>query len=195
MMTEQAAPGVILAVWTSSGEGSKLIRVGEALMGRPAVANHVAVVTHQDTLQRWMGIEGKPGGVGPVDVTHWLTDSRTRGNYAQVAHMQQDPGWDTQCQTFLASCAKSLGIQYDWTGIAEDTCNALHLTDMKEAIDHLWRWPSEGNTLPGHVVCSSLAAALYKQMGWAHPGIGVERDVTPADWWDWSDKQAWQPAR
>jgi hypothetical protein len=51
-----AAPGDVLAVWTGSGLIQNLIRVGEALLGKPAVANHVVVVTHRDPKGRWMGI-------------------------------------------------------------------------------------------------------------------------------------------
>jgi len=47
--------------------------------------------------------------------------------------------------------------------------------------------------LPGHVVCSSLAAMLYDlpQVGYAHPDLGQERKCEPADWWNWSDEQLW----
>jgi hypothetical protein len=48
MTTLPAVPGDVLAVWTDSSLWSDLIRVGEALHGLPAVANHVAIVTHQD---------------------------------------------------------------------------------------------------------------------------------------------------
>jgi hypothetical protein len=178
---------VVLAVWTSGSFTADMIRVAEALEGRPAVANHVAVITHQDQLGRWMGIEGRPGGVGPVDCTPWLTDPRTRGNSAQPR-----PGGQQAVAAFLASCAKSLGIAYDWVGIAEDGLDALHLHDLSTAIDPLWRWPSHGGLLPGHVVCSSLAAMLHEQAGWPHPDLGHERTCEPADWWDWSDRQLWR---
>lgn len=188
MANVQVAPGVVLAVWTSSSLESDMIRVAEALEGRPAVANHVAVVTHQDQKARWIGIQGQPGGVGLVDCTPWLSDSRTRSNYAQPR--ADDHG---QLNTLLGSCAKSLGVAYDWVGIAEDACDALHLTDLSDAIDPLWRWPSDRDIMPGHVVCSSLAAMLYDlpEVGWAHPDLGTERHCEPADWWNWSDRQAW----
>lgn len=69
----------------------------------------------------------------------------------------------------------------------------LHITDLSQGIDHLWRWPSDHNLLPGHVVCSSLAAMLYDLPGvnWAHPDLGNERLCEPADWWKWSNAQAW----
>ena len=76
MTTLTAAPGDVLAVWSSTSLTGDLIRVGEALRGLPAVANHVAIVTHQDQKGRWIGIQGQPGGVGLVDCTNWLGDSR-----------------------------------------------------------------------------------------------------------------------
>ena len=184
-----AARGDVLAVWTGNGPIQDLIRVGEALQGKPAVANHVIVVTHQDQAGRWIGIQGQPGGVGPVDCTPFLSDGRTKSN-----HAQPKPDDHGQLTSFLASAAKSLGISYDWVGIAEDALDALQVHDLSELIDPLWRWPSQHNLLPGHVVCSSLAAMLYDlpSVDWAHPDLGDERDCEPADWWQWSLDQGWQ---
>ena len=183
-----AAPGDVLAVWTGQGLVQDLIRVGEALDGKPAVANHVVIVTHQDRLGRWMGIQGQPGGVGLTDCTPYLSDVRTMSNHAEPR-----PDDSGQLAAFLASAAKSLGIAYDWVGIAEDTLDALHATDLSALIDPLWRWPADRNLLPGHVVCSSLAAMLYDlpAVGWAHPDLGAERRCEPADWWQWSQARGW----
>jgi hypothetical protein len=188
-----AAPGDVLAVWTGQGLGEDLIRVAEALDGEPAVANHVVVVTHQDQLGRWIGIQGQPGGVGLADCTPYLSDCRTMSN-----HDQPKPDDHGQLAAFLASAARSLGIAYDWVGIAEDGLDALHAEDLSALIDPLWRWPSDHGLLPGHVVCSSLAAMLYDlpTVGWPHPDLGDERRCEPANWWEWSDARAWnaQPA-
>jgi hypothetical protein len=186
-----AAPGDVLAVWTGQGVAQDLIRVGEALQGKPAVANHVILITHQDRVGRWMGIQGQPGGVGPVDCTPFLHDPRTESN-----HAEPKPNDRGQLATLLASAAKSLGLAYDWVGIAQDTLDALHLEDLSAVIDPLWRWPSNHNLLPGHVVCSSLAAMLYDlpAVGWAHPDLGAERVCEPADWWRWSMARAWAGA-
>jgi len=186
MAARPAAPGDVLAVWTSSSVEADLIRVGEALQGKPAVANHVIGITHQDAKGRWMGIQGQPGGVGLVDCTPFLSDSRTRSNHAQP----RDPAG---LPAFLAGTAKSMGIGYDWVGIAEDADEALHAADLAAAIDHLWRWPANHGLLPGHVVCSSLFAMLYglPAVGWAHPDLGTERKCEPADWWDWNDRALW----
>jgi hypothetical protein len=47
-----AAPGDVLAVWTGQNLTQDLIRVGEALEGKPAVANHVVIITHRDQVAR-----------------------------------------------------------------------------------------------------------------------------------------------
>jgi len=188
MATLPAAAGDVLAIWSSDSLGADLIRFGELLQGKPAIANHVVIITHQDQVGRWMGIQGQPGGVGPVDCTPFLSDDRTRSNH-------DEPKLDDRGQlaTFLASAAKSLGIAYDWVGIAEDALDALQVADLSAAIDPLWRWPANHNLLPGHVVCSSLAAMLYDlpSVGWAHPDLGAERRCEPADWWQWSQDRAW----
>ena len=186
MNTLAAAPGDVLAVWTGDDVIQDAIRLGEQLSGKPAIANHVIIVTHQDQLNRWMGIQGQPGGVGPVDVTPFLSDSRTRSN-----HDQPRPDDHDQLGSFLASAAKSLGIAYDWVGIAEDALDALHIEDLSAVIAPLWR--SDPTLLPGHVVCSSLAAMLYDlpTIAWAHPDLGTERICEPADWWRWSDTSSW----
>ncbi len=191
MTSLPAAPGDVLAVWTGQSLPDDLIRVGEALQGKPAVANHVVVITHQDQVGRWMGIQGQPGGVGPVDCTPFLSDARTMSN-----HAEPKPNDHQQLATMLASCVKSLGISYDWVGIAQDTLDALHVEDLSAMIDPLWRWPSNNNLLPGHVVCSSLAAMLYDlpAVGWAHPDLGTERTCEPADWWRWSEARSWATA-
>jgi hypothetical protein len=184
-----AAPGDVLAVWTGSGLVQNFIRVGEALLGKPAVANHVVVITHRDAKGRWMGIQGQPGGVGLVDCTPYLSDSRTMSN-----HDQPKPDDHGQLASFLASAARSLGIAYDWVGIAEDALDACHADDLSRLINPLWQWPSNHSLMPGHVVCSSLAAMLYDlpSVGWAHPDLGTERECEPADWWQWSQSQEWR---
>lgn len=186
-----AAPGDILAVWTSSSWTSNWIRVGYAIRGKPSVANHVVILTHRDKFGRWMGIQGQPGGVGLVDCTHWLNDSRTRSN-----HDQPKPNYRGQLKAFLASCAQSIGIRYDWVGIAEDGLGDINVRDLSQYTDALWERQVKGGHLPGEVVCSSLAAALYElpQVNWAHPDLGTERACQPGDWWDWSDKRLWLEA-
>jgi malonyl CoA-acyl carrier protein transacylase len=89
----------------------------------------------------------------------------TRSNHAQPRKNTQSGG---QLDTFLADAAKTLGLRYDWVGIAEDTFNACGLHDLSDIIDPIYRWPTRNNELPGAVVCSSLAAMLYDKVGWSH---------------------------
>lgn len=192
MSSTLARPGVVLAVWTSSSMPANLIRAGEALMGKPAIANHVILVTHTDAKGRWIGIQGQPGGVGLVDCTRFLADPHTRGNYDQVSAMATSrPAFATELTTYLASCAASLGIGYDWVGIAEDTAAALRLSILRDALNRVYAWPAPHGQMPGEVVCSSLADWQYENTGWPHPGAGSERLCDPADWWDWSDRRLW----
>jgi len=125
----------------------------------------------------------RPGRLHPVPIR--------RADPVQQRPAQADD--HAQLATFLASAAKSLGIAYDWVAIGEDALQALQVQDLSKEIDPLWRWPSDHNLLPGHVVCSSLAAMLYDlpAVGWAHPDLGEERQCAPADWWQWSNAQSW----
>lgn len=182
----EVAAGDVLAVFNSPGLGGRIIRFGQWLQSKSSIADHVVIATHQDQLGRWIGIEGRPTGVGVCDLSRYLTDLRTRSNHDQPR--LTDTG---QLETLLASCAKSLGIAYDWVAITEDALAALHIHDLAEEIDHLWRWSVNGE-LPGHVVCSSLAAKLYAIVGWGHPAHNVERTCEPADWWAWSNSRAWE---
>lgn len=185
-----AGPGDVLAVY-GGGLAGDIIRIGETILNKGGNSAHVVVVTHQDVKGRWMGIQGQPGGVGLVDCTSFLNDSRTRSNHAQPR-----AAGDDQETVFLAACAKSLGIGYDWVGIAEDADEVLHVPDLSAELNRLWAWPANKNVLPGHVVCSSLAAMLYDlpAVNWAHPDLGTERVCMPGDWWMWSDNQQWKTA-
>lgn len=182
----QPQPGVVIAV-VGSGLAGYLVGVGQAIAGKPSLGTHVVGVTHQDAKGRWMGIEGRPGGVGLVDCTPYLADSRARSNY-----LQPKPDDHGQLAAFLAGAAKSLGIGYDWAGIAGDIADTV-APDLSADIDHLWRWPTYKGQLPGHVVCSSLFAALYDlpQVGWQHPDLGKERMCLPEAWWNWCDGELW----
>lgn len=183
------APGDIVAVLGSRGTFSKLIRFAAWLQRKPDHIDHVVIVTHQDAHGRWIGISGQPGGVAMCDVSRYLRDPLTNTN-----HDQPRPDDKGQNAAFLASCAQSLGVSYDWVAVVGDTLNAFHLADLSNELERLWRWPTTSNELPGHVVCSSLAAMLYEHVGWAHPDLGSERVCLPADWAAWNEHQAWHDA-
>mgnify|MGYP001798729797 CR=1 FL=1 len=129
MTVTAASPGDVLAVWTGQSCASRLIRLGAALEGKPAIANHVVILTHQDQLGRWIGIEGRPGGVGPVDATWYLSDSRTRSNHLQTGADDKGP-----LPASLRSCPQVLGIAYDWVGSGEGALDARAPVDRSAVI-------------------------------------------------------------
>ena len=186
MSTLPAAPGDVLAV-VGGGIAGSIIRFGEWVAGKPDKAGHVVGITHQDARGRWIGIQGEPGGVNLVDCTPFLNDSRTRSNHGQPRANDKN-----QLTVYLASAAKSLGLKYDWAGIAADVGDVFS-KDLAADIEHLWQWPSDKNLMPGEVVCSSLFAMLYSltPVSWKHPGLGAERMCEPADWWAFNDGQLW----
>jgi hypothetical protein len=195
-MTVRAAPGVILAVSTGTGPIENLIRAGEALEGKEAVANHVILVTHADVKGRWIGIQGQPGGVGLVDCTPFMSSPWARDNYAQIEAMAPQAGFPAQLTMFLASCAASLHVGYDWAGIGEDVAGALHLNDVSSLVSRIYQWDVPGGRMPGDFVCSSLAWWQYDHVGWAHPdpAPGQGETCEPADWWAWCDQELWTAA-
>lgn len=189
-MTLEVGPGDVLAVLSSDDIFSHLIRFAARLRGKPNLVDHCVVVTHQDMHGRWIGIEADAKGVHLCDVTRYLNDPHTRTN-----HLQPRPNGNGQLQQFLDACQRAIGTPYDWAAVVRDAAEAFGLDHLSDAVDHVWHWPTADEQWPGHVVCSSLAAALYRVVGWAHPADDEERLCEPADWWRWSDTQAWNEVR
>lgn len=157
-------PGDVLLV-RSPGWAAKLIRVGAALRGEPELDNHVAVVHHTDEHGILWVLEGRPGGVGWRQASDYLASPYTVSNAAQ-------PKTADQRKTICAGALAMIGTPYDWAGIAADAAAAV---DLSALFHPAW----DGGKVPGHVVCSSLAAWLYQKAGLAGP---EGREVTPADW-------------
>ena len=164
-MTPQ--PGDILAV-RSPGTAARLIRFGAALRelvtgnAEPNMDNHIAVAHHTDKAGTLWCLEGRPGGVGWRDARDYLASPWTVSNVGQ-------PKTDEQRKTVTDGAVAMIGTAYDWEGIAADAALAIGL-DFR---------PRFGQ-VPGHVVCSSLAAWLYGKAGLAKPD--GDREVSPADW-------------
>jgi hypothetical protein len=83
-----------------------------------------------------------------------------------------------------------LGTPYDWEAIVVDGIDVL--PGLGQALHRLpWDRNILDQTVPGHVVCSSLAAWAYQRVGLAEPSIADWRYVTPADWADFIARKAW----
>lgn len=170
-------PGDVLVTRSNSIPGA-LIRLGAALRGQPNLSSHVAVVHHTDKAGTIWCIEGRPGGVGWRDATDYLNSRWTITNAGQ-------PKNDAQRLLVTGTIRAALGTPYDWEGIAADAAAALHLPD-------LWAEKWDG-AVPGHVVCSSLAAWAYSTAGLAHPAYTDLPRTTPADWDQFLITRGWAP--
>lgn len=162
-------PGDLLLVRTG-GLAGRLIRLGAALRDQVNLDNHVAVVHHVDQSGTVWAVEGRPGGVGWVDASHYL-NSRWGLNNAR-----QDKT-DEQREAIAKVVVGMLGTPYDWEGIVADAMTAIDA-------QALWGQDWHGQGAPGHVVCSSLAAYAYDKVGLAWPREHSVRMTTPADWED-----------
>jgi hypothetical protein len=156
-------PGDLLVV-RSPGIAGRLIRFGAALLDKPNLSNHVAIVHHYDKAGVLWVIEGRPGGVGWRQADDYLKSPWTVNNSGQYKTQPQR-------DMITAGAVALLGTPYDWAAIADDAVDSLHLADL---------WKPQFGTVPGQVVCSSLAAWLYAKAALDHPSGG--RNVSPGDW-------------
>lgn len=176
MSVETVDVGDVLVIRTG-GWGAALIRLGAWLAHEPDQWNHVAVVHHKDSAGVWWGIEGRPGGVGWVDVRGYLNDKRTISNAAQ-------PRTPAQRLMVTSTVQQMLGTEYDWVGIGADACADLSLPAL---FAQDWK----GGGAPLHVVCSSLAAYAQRKAGLHYPLIHPDRFCQPDDWAAFIEKAAW----
>lgn len=173
-MTAAVQPGdVILA--RSGGLAAAMIRLGAALRDQSNLSSHVAVVHHADPHGTVWCVEGRPGGVGWRDASAYLVSPWVLTNAGQ-------PKTAGQRAAVCATMQAMLGTAYDWEAIAADAASDLHL-------DTAWL-PGWHGTVPGHVVCSSLAAYAYGKAGLGCPAGG--RTVQPSDWDQFILTRGWE---
>jgi hypothetical protein len=180
------APGDVWAV-DAPGFGRIPIILGSWLTGHPAPTDHVVTVHHQDKNGVWWGIEGRPSGVGWVDMSSYFA---TRAQLRAARGNVRQPRTDAQRAAVCKLMEGLLGTSYDWVGgIVADFDTALHAGELAKLIDHWWGWDN-GAAQPAHVVCSSAAAWAYRNLGLVSPPVGNAELVTPADWWRFNGQ--WQ---
>ncbi len=170
------APGDVICTRNPRGWMARFIRLGAALQDKPNLVNHVIVVHHRDPKGVLWGLEGRPGGVGPIALTKRVLEQ------PYVISNSEQPKTEEQRFLVAKSVEKLTGAPYDWGGIALDGLDAL-------GVD-LWdnRWGPEP---PGHVVCSSLADWSYDVVGLPSPGDRFDRTVTPGDWAKFIVEKEW----
>jgi hypothetical protein len=170
MIHQTPKPGDVIAV-RNTGFASAAIRLGAALRGVPNLANHIAVVHHTDAKGTLWVLEGRPGGVGWQDASRYLNSPWSESNVLQSKT-------DAQRTAVTKGALALIGTPYDWAGIVADGAADLNLSK-------LWHPAFNKGPLPGHVVCSSLAAYLYDQAGLDCPKDG--RECQPGDWTEFID--------
>ena len=169
--------GDVLVI-TGTSVTSKLIEIGEVAAGLPA-ASHVAGMHHWDAHGTPWGLEGRPGGVGWVDLRGYLRDSRTVTNYAQ-------PKTPDQRKQLAALSQVLFGTDYDWAGgILADAWRDLGGKDMFTPD------PATG-AVPMHVVCSSFWAWVYAHLRLPGPRPGDWRTTEPGDWTAFIERAGWR---
>lgn len=168
-------PGDVVCVRSPSKVFGPLIRFGAWLRHKPDTVDHVAIAHHRDDNGTLWAIEGRPGGVGWIDLA--VYDNRwALSNVAQ-------PKTDEQREEICAAAVGLLGTPYDWPAIAADAAAAI-------GVDRLWRLSDYGDKAPGHVVCSSLAAWIYRKVDLAEP-CGPTVTCEPCDWAAWILARGW----
>lgn len=170
-------PGDVVAV-RGAGFTAAMIRFGAVLLGKPNLSNHVAIFDHWTGKIPWF-IEGRPGGVGWRDGRDYLASGWTIANTEQ-------PKTAMQRSAVLSAMQAALKVPYDWDAIAKDAADAVHLPGLFASE----KW---GTAVPGHVVCSSLAAWGYARNGLAYPKAHGDdpAETTPGDWDEFILTEAW----
>jgi cell wall-associated NlpC family hydrolase len=179
MTTTPIGVADVLAVRTG-GIGGWLIRLGAQLRGLPCGINHIVIAHHVNEQGRWIGLEGRPGGVGWVDMTNYLRSPATVDN-------REQPKTEGQRYLVAKAAERLIGTAYDWQAIGEDA-----LVDLGVPLAHIdWSGPNP----PLHVICSSFAEWAYRQVGLDRPEPSQgEALVQPGDWAAFDLAKAWNVA-
>lgn len=176
MRAHQVDVGDVVCTRNPKGWPARMIRLGAALMDKPNGVNHVIVVHHKDDAGVLWGVEGRPGGVGWVDMRKALRSPYTVTNAEQ-------PKTDEQRIEIAHVAEGLLGTPYDWVGIVQDGMAAI-------GAPRLWAATVKGE-VPAHIVCSSLADWVYDKVGLPSPGAKFDRNVSPADWARFITERGW----
>lgn len=159
----------------SPGIAGWLIRFGAALGGNPPHTNHVAFVHHVKNGVVW-GIEGRPSGVGWVEMARYFTGPLAKYTMTNWRQPKSTKERDKVCRLLEGA----LGAEYDWVSIAEDVLQDLaDRREFPKLMDHWWR---DAQGTEAHYVCSTLGAYAYNHADLPGPNYTVEKNIQPYDW-------------
>lgn len=169
-MITGVGPGDVMATH-SPGLAGELIRFGSALLDEDNIANHIAVLDHQDAKGTWWALEGRPGGVGWRDATAYLNSPYTITNRNQ-------PKTEFQRGAICSWMRRLINTSYDWDAIVGDGLRDLHLPPIPDP----WAEKTTTGEVSGHVVCSSAAVFAYVQAQIPGPAQADAAHIEPSDW-------------
>lgn len=171
-------PGDVICTRNSKGATARLIRFGAAFLDRPNTVNHVIIAHHIDDHGTFWGIEGRPGGVGWIDLRR-----ATGKNRPYTTANTEQPKTPAQRLAVVEASEGLLGTAYDWFGVALAAMNSI-------GVETIWdHFGADGP--PTHVVCSAFADYVYDYVGLDSPGEKMGRTVTPGDWARFIIERGW----
>ncbi len=185
-------PGDVLAVDASKGLGIlsggwwiKFRNWLNLMPKRSRFVDHIVVVHHRDDAGVLWGIEGRPSSVGWVDCALYVDAGKL------VVDNRYQPKTDAQRKLVCDVAKEMLGTPYDWEAIftlGTETTYINQYWNKLLARHMIPEWNKD--EVPGHVICSSLAALAYRKSGLDHPwdSTGGLRFVDPEDWSEWCFK-------
>jgi hypothetical protein len=138
---------------------------------------HVIVVSHRDSEGRLWGIEGRPGGIG------WVEMDKRNGKYG-ISNSEQ-PKSDEDRIFVVKLMNELIGHHYDYGAYIEIALQTL-------GISPLWTdWKNDD--VPVHYICSAVADYAYEKRNLPNPdGFDVTRYTTPAQWARFIDEKQWE---
>ena len=170
--------GDIICTRNNTGWAARMIRLRAGLLDQPNLVNHVIIVHHKQPNGDWIGLEGKPGGVGWINITQ-----RKVLKSPWIVTNQHQTKTDEQRYLVAKAAEKLLGVQYDWVGIAQEAFAWGPAKRIFALMNDKW---GSKDRIPEHVFCSNYADWCYDSVGIKSPGRFFDRNVTPNDWAEWS---------
>jgi hypothetical protein len=141
-----------------------------------AKSGHIIVVSHRDAEGRLWGIEGRPGGIG------WVEMDKRAGHWG-VSNVDQPKSADQRDK--IVNVMKSLiGSRYDY---------AAYIILALDAVGISQKWTDyTGQDVPVQFVCSAVAGYVYEDVGLDNPGgMEITRFTVPAQWARFIDEKVW----
>lgn len=167
VITEMGIWIVRILIWIQA------VLTGHAKYGK---SGHIIVVSHRDTEDRLWGIEGRPGGVG------WVNMDKRNGKWG-LSNVDQ-PKSDEDRYVIVETMKQLIGTRYDYLAYLDLALATIGITPQ---------WTDfVGNDVPEHVICSAVSDYVYETRGLPNPGgKEITRYTTPANWAEFIDKKAW----